>query len=1005
MLIKIPLKYLFHLVACLLFLFYLVQSFAQSQSYPFKQFPLPNDLPPIIMLYEDHLGFIWLGTAEGLYRYDGINYTFYSGDDPVNGLGREVIHSILEDNHHQLWIGARTGLYRYNSVKKDFEKFSGGDELYPYYLHQENDSCLLVYSIKGIYLFYPASLRWDKLDVGLKDNEIFAVQKGQGDDLWVGTNFFVRKYNFRNGTSQDYNLPIPSIAQREEKITVSQMFLDSRAVLWINTWHKGVFKLDTKTGVFETVGITKSNNENYLLGIYNPSMTEDAEGNVWLASEGIGINIYHPSTETITHIPKGTDYASGLTGTYFFIMADKEKNMWVKSERALHYLSRKSPIPKLKTEPGLIIPDALFIKLIEPGYALAGTFFGLYGINLETGHTTILNSTIQLPSVHNAEFQSTSDILINHDQTIWLTTPQGLRKVKYVKDENIDPEFSLIKIFPTRPSFWPSRIIPLNDSIIIVKGRSNTQVFATFNTNRGIYDYHLLPDSMLINSALMYKGDTLILCIRNKGLYYYHLQDRSTVFIPFKNRGKDLNIEKPVFLNITLLQNGLIALCTENYGVLIFDPNAKSFYQIDIAPLSNTNIAFSADEDEQHNLWIQSSNQLLYYDMSTKVLSKINLANSFKGNNPAYFIDKGKEMYCTFEGGLYHISLDQLLTKTDHPKLYLQTISARDHQLDWSDSDRINLGYSDNFLTYEFIGLDYENPQGISYWYKIPEIVDQWISLNNRTSLSFGRLAPGTYNLSLKASNDAGLWSEVINAPEIKITPPFWKSWWFIVIILATSASIVVYFQKLKRKKEEGELNLRNQIARDLHDDIGSTLSGIKIFSSIASDMAKGNTELSPILSQINDKSDTMMQSMSDIVWSINPAHDSLHDMMIRLKQYMSEVLEIQNIDVTYSTQVDLKHYKIDLRHRKELYLTLKEIINNAAKHSDCSHFNLNISKQKGEIVFSIEDDGIGMDENNISLGNGLKNIEARISQVGGLVKRESSPGKGTRYEIKMNIQ
>jgi signal transduction histidine kinase len=146
-----------------------------------------------------------------------------------------------------------------------------------------------------------------------------------------------------------------------------------------------------------------------------------------------------------------------------------------------------------------------------------------------------------------------------------------------------------------------------------------------------------------------------------------------------------------------------------------------------------------------------------------------------------------------------------------------------------------------------------------------------------------------------------------------------------------------------------------------------------------------------------------MMQSMSDIVWSINPAYDSLHDMMIRLKQYMSEVLESQNIEVIYSAHTDLKSVKIDLLHRKELYLALKEIINNIARHAQCEVVRFDISREKNMILFRIQDDGRGMDSKTVVMGNGLRNIESRIKEMNGTMMRQSATGSGMQYEIRIS--
>ena len=438
--------------------------------------------------------------------------------------------------------------------------------------------------------------------------------------------------------------------------------------------------------------------------------------------------------------------------------------------------------------------------------------------------------------------------------------------------------------------------------------------------------------------------------------------------------------------------------------MILYDPPRHRFDLIPTGTLANSNIVFDVAEDAHHNLWIQTSNQLLHFETNTGTLSKSNLSNSFKGQHPGYFMHEGKELYATFEGSLFKIPLDQLIAKDEKLKLYLREIKTREEPLEWENKLRVRLPYSDNFLSYGFVAIDYENPQGVRYWYRIPEINNDWISIDKNTSVNFGRLSPGTYHFSVKAANSAGWVSEEVHAPPIHITPPFWRSWWFIALVILISTTLMGYLLWLKRMKTEAEMRLRNKIAKDLHDDIGSTLSGIRIFSGIAADMATGHEELSPILRKISDKSDTMMQSMSDIVWSVNPVYDSLHDMMIRLKQYMSEVLESQNIDVHVQSHVDLKNIKLGLQQRKEIYLALKEIIHNAAKHAQCQVLNFDISRQKNELVFRIQDDGIGIDESNLVYGNGLRNIQERIHGIGGQVLRQSSPGQGMNYEIRVRI-
>lgn len=976
---------------------------AQSQTYPFKQFPLPHDLPNIERMFEDHQGYIWLGTAEGLYRFDGINYLLFTSSDPHRGLGREVITCMYEDQDQVMWIGAKSGLFRYDRGRKDFQKFSFGDDMYPTNISQQKDSSFLVLCRVGIFRFYPTSGKWIPVHTGINKSMAYAMVHGHHDDLWIGSDDIVRRFDLKSNSYQDYPLPVPSYAKPGEKLMVSSMYMDGREQLWINTWYKGLVIIDTHTGKTTLLDTVRANPGKNLMEIFVSSFAEDEEGNIWLANTNRGVNIYHPNDDTISTIREGTDFSYGLKGSDFIVMADREKNIWVKSDLALHFLSRMSPSPFRVSDPKLNIHDALCMEFVTPEYILVGTYFGLFGVNPITNKSTCLNNLLQLPVTHNAEFQSTPDVLILGKE-LWASSPQGLRLVRRSETKGLEPSFTFRQLFPIRDSFFPTKLIPFRDSLIFVKGRINTSAFATFNTASGTYTYYTLPDSMLINDAMPVRADTILLAIRNKGMYYYSLRYEELHPIPWAFEEQDIPMINPVFFKIVSLKDGHYALCSENYSLMIFDPQKQTFKHVDVSQLVNTNRVYSVEEDAAHNLWIQASNQLLYYKRKEDALLKINMSNSFGGNMPYFFMKDGRQLYATYDGGLYTLDPAQLFFKTQKPGLFLESIKSRDHELTWNSATTLKIDYEDNFLTFDFTGLDFDNPQGISYWYKIPEINEDWQFLGNQPSVRFGNLSPGKYHFILKASNDAGIWSDEVHAPEIIIRPPVWRRWWFLSVMAVVIISIAFYIIRIRRLRQETEIRLRNQIAKDLHDDIGSTLSGIKIFSVIASGMSGDHQELSALLQQIRDKSDLMMQSMSDIVWSINPAHDSLQDMMIRLKQYMAEVLESQDVEVHFSAPADSKSLKIDLRHRKEMYLAFKEIINNAAKYAACTNFYFEIRKEKGHILALIRDDGRGMETDHEHSGNGLKNIESRILQTGGQITRNSAPGTGVKYEIRIPI-
>lgn len=195
---------------------------------------------------------------------------------------------------------------------------------------------------------------------------------------------------------------------------------------------------------------------------------------------------------------------------------------------------------------------------------------------------------------------------------------------------------------------------------------------------------------------------------------------------------------------------------------------------------------------------------------------------------------------------------------------------------------------------------------------------------------------------------------------------------------------------------------MRNTIARDLHDDLGSSLSSINILSQLA--LSQNNKQAQSYLHLIHDHSTKMMESMSDIVWSINPNHDSLEQVLIKIKEFAAEILEPKNISYSFTGIDIVKNVTLNVEQRKNIFLIFKEAINNAAKYSQGSHveFNVGIS---GEIIqFSIRDNGKGFDEEQVRPGNGLKNMETRAKDILGSLKRVSTPGEGMSISLEVPI-
>jgi two-component system sensor histidine kinase UhpB len=194
---------------------------------------------------------------------------------------------------------------------------------------------------------------------------------------------------------------------------------------------------------------------------------------------------------------------------------------------------------------------------------------------------------------------------------------------------------------------------------------------------------------------------------------------------------------------------------------------------------------------------------------------------------------------------------------------------------------------------------------------------------------------------------------------------------------------------------------LRNRIAIDLHDDVGSTLSSISIFSEIAKEQS---SEVSPMLEQIGDSSRKMLDAMADIVWTINPENDHFEKIILRMKSFAYELLGAKKIHFEFEADENVSKIKLPMDVRRNLYLIFKEATNNMVKYAEADKASFSISGNKEKLTMFIRDNGKGFDVNKESQGNGLKNMKKRAQEIGANLLIESEIETGTTLQLILNL-
>jgi signal transduction histidine kinase len=241
----------------------------------------------------------------------------------------------------------------------------------------------------------------------------------------------------------------------------------------------------------------------------------------------------------------------------------------------------------------------------------------------------------------------------------------------------------------------------------------------------------------------------------------------------------------------------------------------------------------------------------------------------------------------------------------------------------------------------------------------------------------------------------------------VSVMEAVWQKWWFwpmigIYILLLGGVGTFLFFQYNYRQKLKVE-HLRNKIAADLHDEVGSNLSSISIYTQILrKKLGHESPDLIPLLDKITGNSKESVNLMQDTVWTLNPTNDSTEMLIKRIVSFGKEILPEKGISFEHKIETEAGKIKLDMEGRKNCYLIMKEAINNASKYAEATKVSFRIYPEKERMVFEIKDNGKGFDTSNKTEGNGIKNFYQRAAESGFEIQITSSPGAGACVKLRV---
>jgi signal transduction histidine kinase len=336
-------------------------------------------------------------------------------------------------------------------------------------------------------------------------------------------------------------------------------------------------------------------------------------------------------------------------------------------------------------------------------------------------------------------------------------------------------------------------------------------------------------------------------------------------------------------------------------------------------------------------------------------------------------------------------------------------------------SGAIELSYKEDVLSFEFAALDFARPEKNQYAYKLEGFDKDWVYCGTRRTATYTNLDGGEYLFRAKGSNNDGVWNEEGASIAVIITPPFWATWLFRTLFVAAIAGSIggtiryIGVRKLQRRlrileQQHALERERLRISGDLHDELASNLSSIAMFSRILQDeMASAKEGAVPkpqLLERITTLAQESVDSIREIIWAIDPKEETLEKLLIRLRDMVAASCRAKGIHCRFDQPKgkQLASTNLPPELRRQLWLLLKEAVNNALKHSRCTELVLSAEYSGGILNVVVRDNGVGFDPAKVVRGKGLGTMRTRSEQIGASLELKSGTGEGTSFLVSLKI-
>lgn len=1012
----------------------------------------------VSVLVEDAEGYLWVGTKDGLNRFDGKSFKVFRHDesDSTSITGNYVISMIL-DAEGRLWITTRNGgLCCYDPRTERFIRFEGKDvnngkvtpgavgplgalpdggvmlsslnsnsleafrhvdselggqvqmmssgqvsmllqqvrpKLSPahYHQHTEFDAYGNFWFdwLDSIY-FYPypsgghepaakaflcdsaASMnrRMGLLMFDAKKENVYWMKNREGTGLW--------KFNWK---TLDFD---PFLELPEGYASLIHKFVDSKQRLW--TW--------SPIGNILVVDLNDANYTEY--EVEWPLSTakaglggrwfEDSRGNVWFGTDGYGLMKISSTALGFKRLPKYYSVKDGLAQTVR-TMAPGQHALFDSQVRA-KWKSVTEAICRFNKVENLIL-SLQFLTVDE-----RGDFLVLSHSRSELGSAVFKVDTTDL-SVSRFALCPPGD----HDYWAHPMIPDSEGKV-----------------------WFPEK--PVEDGHHFYYHDLETGSMEVFDVPIpcGRLEYSFVSDwyEDTLNRRMWF-GTTC-------GLFCFDKNSETwTTYV--HQEGDEESLSADMVLSVLpdpYNPTGVLWIGTEGAGLNRFNIETGKFQHYTASNSGLTNDVVNGILADKHNhLWISTNNGLCQFNPRTNEFRTYFRQDGLPDNEfnrYEYAVSEEGEFYLGGMGGWMHFNPENFYETKPASKLVFTGLKLWNKPVveigedailkkPLAAGDVITLSHENNMVTIEFALLDLTAPHRNRYKYQMEGLSENWVDLQDATEAIFTNIDPGRYTFRVMGCNSSGVWTIEPTELTITILPPWYATWWFRSLMAFVLASLLYGFYRYRLAQLLRMERMRNRIAQDLHDEIGSTISSISLFGSVLKNtMRKDPDKADKLLDRITTYSSQIGERMNDMVWTIKADNDSFEHVVNRMRAYAVAMTESKSIKLNFEVDSKVESLSLEMDIRKNIYLIFKEAVNNAVKYSNCEEITVGMQLHGKRLELRVKDDGVGFDKEAVAAdrssfgGNGLNGMRMRAREMKAELQIETWPNQGTEIKLQVNL-